>query len=59
MSQDIQEYHQAKQVIEAGEELIPSHITYTILDGKNPIKVWREYRQLSQQSLATKVGIST
>ena len=57
MSQDIRDYHQAKQAIEAGEELIPSHVTYAILDGENPIKVWREYRQFSQQALATKVGI--
>ncbi len=32
---------------------------YTILDGENAIKVWREYRALSQQELAEKVGIST
>jgi DNA-binding XRE family transcriptional regulator len=58
MSQDIRDYHQAKQVIEAGEEVIPSHVTYAILDGENPIKVWREYRQLSRQALATQVGIT-
>jgi transcriptional regulator with XRE-family HTH domain len=31
---------------------------YAILDGANPIKIWREYRGLSQQDMAEKTGIS-
>lgn len=42
----------------AGEELIPSQVAYALLDGENPIRVWREYRKLTQQLLAEKVGIS-
>jgi hypothetical protein len=53
MLQDIQDYDKAKLALERGEEeLIPSEIVYSILDGDNPIKVWREYRNLSQQNLA-------
>jgi predicted transcriptional regulator len=59
MLQDIRDYDAAKKAIEAGEELVPSEVTYAILDGENPIKVWREYRALSQQELAIKAGIST
>jgi DNA-binding XRE family transcriptional regulator len=60
MLQDIRDYDSIKAVIERGEEeLIPSEITYAILDGENPIKVWREYRGLTQNQLAKEVGIST
>ncbi len=55
---DIRDYEGAKKAIEDGEELIPSKITYAILDGDNPIKVWRKYRQLTQQQLADQAGIS-
>ena len=60
MLQDIRDYDTAKALVEQGEEeLIPSEVVYAILDGENPIKVWREYRQLTQQQLAEAVGIST
>jgi DNA-binding XRE family transcriptional regulator len=55
---DIRDYEGVKKSIEDGEELIPSKITYAILDGDNPIKVWREYRQFTQQQLADRAGIS-
>lgn len=58
MLEDIRAYDDAKARIEAGEELIPSRVAYALLDGKNPIRVWREYRGLTQQQLAEKVGIS-
>jgi DNA-binding XRE family transcriptional regulator len=60
MLQDIRDYDSIKAAIERGEEeLIPSAVVYAILDGENPIKVWREYRGLSQQQLASATGIST
>lgn len=58
MLQDIQDYDTAKLGIENGEELVPSEVAYAILDGENPIKVWREYRSLTQQELASQAGIS-
>jgi len=59
MLDDIRDYDAAKAAIERGEEeLIPSEIVFAILDGKNPIKVWREFRQLTQQQLAKAAGIS-
>ena len=58
MLEDIRAYDEAKADIEAGEELIPSKVAYALLDGKNPIRVWREYRALTQQQLAEKAGIS-
>jgi DNA-binding XRE family transcriptional regulator len=60
MLQDIRDYDTVKMAIERGEqEVIPSEITYALLDGENPIRVWREYRGLTQQQLAAASGIST
>jgi transcriptional regulator with XRE-family HTH domain len=38
--------------------LIPSEVTYALLDGANPVRVWREHRGLTQQQLAQAAGIS-
>lgn len=59
MLEDIRDYDAAVQAVERGEELIPADVVYALLDGANPIRVWREYRGLSQQSLASAVGISS
>jgi DNA-binding XRE family transcriptional regulator len=58
MLQDILDYDAAKRAIAQGEELIPGEITFAILAGANPTKVWREYRGLTQQQLAAAAGIS-
>ncbi|MBK8989052.1 MAG: helix-turn-helix transcriptional regulator [Chloroflexi bacterium] len=58
MLQDILDYDAAKRAIAQGEELIPGEITFAILEGANPTKVWREYRGLTQQQLAVAAGIS-
>lgn len=59
MLQDIRDYDAVKDALERGEEeLIPSQIVYAIMDGSNPIKVWREYRGISQQAMAELAGIS-
>ncbi len=58
MLQDIRDYDAAMQEIANGEEIIPSHVPYAIMDGENPVKVWREYREMTQQELAQAAGIS-
>ena len=58
MLQDIGAYDEAKRAVTSGEELVPSEVTYAILDGGNPIHVWREVRKLTQQQLAGAAGIS-
>ncbi len=55
---DIRDYDAAVEAIGRGEELIPSEVVYALLDGANPIRVWREYRGSSQGALAAAVGIS-
>jgi len=37
---------------------IPAVVTNAILDGEQPLKVWREHRGLTQEALAEKAGIS-
>jgi predicted transcriptional regulator len=44
--------------IAAGEELVPAEVVYALLDGGNPIRVWREYRVLSQSDLASQAVTS-
>ncbi len=58
MLQDVRDYDEVKQAIVNGEELIPSSVVYAIMDGENPIKVWREYRGFTQQELAKMATIS-
>jgi len=58
MLDDVRDYDKAIVSIEKGEELVPSEVAYAILDGENPIRVWREYREYSQQQLSAKAGIS-
>ena len=59
MLQDIRDYDAAKLALANGEEeIIPSEVTYALLDGENPIRVWREYRGLTQQQVADEAGIS-
>lgn len=59
MLQDIQEYDRAKAAVESGEEeVLPAGVVFALVDGENPVKVWREYRKWTQSQLAEAVGIS-
>ena len=40
------------------EFLVPDDIMRRELAGESPVKLWREHRGLTQQALATRVGIS-
>lgn len=56
---DVQAYDKAKQrLAEGGDELIPARFGDRILDGDNPVRVWREYRGLSVKELAGRAAIS-
>lgn len=59
MLQDVRDYDEIKLALANGEEeLVPGEVTYALLDGGNPIRVWREYRGLTQQQVADEAGIS-
>ena len=60
MAQDVSDYDTTLKAVERGdEEIVPAKIVYAILDGENPIRVWREHRKLTQRQLAEAAGIST
>lgn len=45
--------------VNAGEEeRIPSEFVDRLIDGENPIRVWRDFRGLSARELAAAAGIS-
>jgi DNA-binding XRE family transcriptional regulator len=39
-------------------EMIPAAVVDRLIAGENPIRVWREYREMSQGDLAGEVGVS-
>ncbi len=40
-----------------GEEYIPSAVVDRLLAGENPLRVWREFRGLTQTELAVRSGV--
>lgn len=62
LSEDLEDMLAVKEFerkLAAGEEeLIPSEYVYRMLDGENPVRVWREFRALSAKDLAASAGIS-
>ena len=53
---DIEEYF---ELLKGGEEqIIPSEVTFAILQGVNPIRAWREYKQIKVKELAKRAGIT-
>lgn len=56
--EDAADYDAALADIAAGAEPIPAEVVYAILDGGNPIRVWRDHRRLSQVELARMAGIT-
>lgn len=59
MLQDVQDYDSVKTALDSGEEeLLPENMVSALLEGGNSVKVWREYRGLTQKALAEAAGIS-
>lgn len=52
---DIRLYDRAKA---QAQEFVPSEIVKRLIARENPLKIWREYRGLTQQALADASGIS-
>ena len=59
MLADVRAYDGAKALLERNkEELIPFEIIERRLAGESMVKVWREYRGLTQQALAATSAVS-
>jgi DNA-binding XRE family transcriptional regulator len=58
-AEDIRAADKAMREIENGEdEIIPSSIVDALINGtKHPLRIWREYRGLTQDVLAKKAGV--
>ena len=56
---DLVAYDATKRALASGEEeLIPAAVVDRLLDGDNPIRVWREFRGLTSAKLATACDVS-
>jgi DNA-binding XRE family transcriptional regulator len=55
MLDDVRAYDEA---MASDDESIPSEIVDRLLSGESKLKVWREYRNLSQAELAEKCGVA-
>jgi mRNA interferase RelE/StbE len=56
---DLQSYDRAMAGLAAGEdELIPADHANRLLNGKSPLRVYRDLRGLTQASLAEKAGVN-
>jgi DNA-binding XRE family transcriptional regulator len=52
-------YDEAKQrLARSRDELIPLELIERRLAGENPMKIWREYRGLTQEALAKRSKVS-
>ena len=59
MLADVRAYDAARSRLEDGkDELIPLEITERRLKGEAALRVWREYRKLTQEQLANKAKVS-
>lgn len=59
MLDDVAAFDKAEAALAAGEdELVPSDIADSLLANVNAVKVWREYRGMSQVALADAAGLS-
>ena len=56
---DIRAAERAEERRTAGEEYVPAALVNRILDGESALRVWREYRGLTQGQLAAAVGLKT
>ena len=46
------------RIASGDEELIPAQVVDRLLDQESPLRVWREYRALSQAALARASGVN-
>jgi DNA-binding XRE family transcriptional regulator len=59
MLADVKAYDRSRARLESGEdELIPFEITERKLRGEPALRVWREYRELTQEQLAKRAKVS-
>ncbi len=57
--EDVREYDAVKKALgSCNEELVPSDVADRLLNGENPVRVWRKHRGLSVSGLAAVCGLT-
>lgn len=57
--EDIRSYDDAKNSLAKDDQQIyPASVANALSEGENSIRIWREYRKMTQQHLANEAGIS-
>ena len=46
------------RIAAGADELVPARVADRLIDGEPPLRVWREYRGLSQSGLARTTGVN-
>ena len=54
----LEDFEEIKDYLDSQEETFPIDVVTDLSNGENPIKTYRNYRKISQTSLAKKVGVS-
>lgn len=57
-SNDVAAAAAAEARAQAGEEYVPAALVDRIIDGDAPLRVWRDYRGLTQAALGAMVGLN-
>ena len=57
--QDLHDCQDFEERLARGEEeLIPGDVVERLVEGENPVRVWREHRGLTQEELGARTGLS-
>lgn len=57
--EDVKDALAIRQAINSGqEEAVPSELVDRLLNGESTVKVWREYRDMTQAELSKRSGVS-
>jgi DNA-binding XRE family transcriptional regulator len=56
--EDAEDICTIREAISSDEEKIPFELVKKEMNGENPVKIYREYRGLTQQQLANKSGVN-
>jgi len=55
---DVAAFDRAKAALDSGaDELVPEQVAERLLAGDAPLRVWREYRGLTQSALSVAAGV--
>jgi len=56
--EDLHDEAALKKALDNMEEFFPGEVLKALLDGENPIRVFRKHRTLTQKELAEKIGVT-